>query len=64
MRMSEEKNGKPERVNLVRMHDAQYRYRKRENISLNRVRMYKGQTRRHELWNLVRMYDALKQEVE
>ena len=51
----------PKIVNLVRMHGAEYKHRKSENMSIIRMRMYKGQTVENDLWNLVRMYDAQKQ---
>ena len=48
----------PEIVSLERMHDAEYKYRKSEKMSIIRMRMYKGQTVKNDLWNLGRMYDA------
>ena len=49
-----------EMVKLERMHDAEYRNRNSEKTSIIRMRMYKGQTGKIDLWNSVRMYNALK----
>ena len=60
LRVSPVRIKEPEMVKLERMHDAEYRNRNSEKMSIIRMRMYRGQTGKIDLWNLARMYDALK----